>query len=109
MASITKLHGHKAVFGCVPGGARLRDIGMSDVVVARPAAAVREARVADERPTQAPAVAAAARIGAYGASAANASSATNGAGTENQIFGQQKTQLHTMWALRGLDPWSDPA
>ncbi|MGP3970329.1 hypothetical protein [Streptomyces sp. 6N223] len=109
MASITKLTGHPAVFGCVPGGARLRDIGVSDVVVARPAVAVPEARVAVERPTQAPAVAAAARIGAYEASAANATSATNGAGTGNQIFGQQKTQLHPMWALRGLDPWSDPA
>jgi hypothetical protein len=25
-----------------------------------------------------------------------------------QLFGQQKTQLITMWALRGLDPWSEP-
>jgi len=30
-------------------------------------------------------------------------------GAGNQLFGQQKTQLATMWALRGLDPWSDPA
>jgi hypothetical protein len=29
-------------------------------------------------------------------------------GTDAQLFGQQKTQLHTMWALRGLDPWSEP-
>ncbi|NJQ17952.1 hypothetical protein HCN52_24245 [Streptomyces bohaiensis] len=25
-----------------------------------------------------------------------------------QLFGQQKSQLHPMWALRGLDPWTDP-
>ncbi|WP_146057570.1 hypothetical protein [Streptomyces sp. SM12] len=30
------------------------------------------------------------------------------AATDDQLFGQQKTQLLTMWALRGLDPWSDP-
>ena len=33
-------------------------------------------------------------------------SAANGA--DPQLFGQQKTQLLTMWALRGLDPWSEP-
>ncbi|WP_130796676.1 hypothetical protein [Streptomyces otsuchiensis] len=30
------------------------------------------------------------------------------AATDDQLFGQQKTQLLTMWALRGLNPWSDP-
>lgn len=29
-------------------------------------------------------------------------------GADAQLFGQQNTQLHTMWALRGLDPWSQP-
>jgi hypothetical protein len=109
MANITKLTGHQAVFGCVPGGVRLLGIGMSGAVAARPAAAVREVRVVDERPIQAPAVAAAALIDAYDAPAATARNATHGAAPANQLFGQQKTQLHTMWALRGLDPWSDPA
>jgi hypothetical protein len=107
MASITKLSGHQAVFGCVPGGVRLSGTGMSGAPVARPAfLAVRE--VAVERPIQAPAVAAAARTDAYDASAAFATNATHGAAPGNQIFGQLKTQ-HPMWALRGLDPWRDPA
>ncbi|SOD60982.1 hypothetical protein SAMN06297387_102398 [Streptomyces zhaozhouensis] len=58
----------------------------------------------DERPISAPetaAVAAAAGgVAAYGATA-------NLAGAGHQIFGQQ-TKSHSMWALRGLDPWSDP-
>jgi hypothetical protein len=29
-------------------------------------------------------------------------------GVDAQLFGQQKTQLFPMWALRGLDPWSEP-
>ncbi|NJP69246.1 hypothetical protein [Streptomyces spiramenti] len=31
-----------------------------------------------------------------------------GAEADAQLFGQQKSQLHPMWALRGLDPWTDP-
>lgn len=105
MAIINKLPGHQAVFACAPGGARFVGIGMSDAAAAR-LAAVAFREVASERPTQAPAVAVAARRDAYVASAALAA---KGAGTRNQLFGQQKTQLHPMWALRGLDPWSDPA
>jgi hypothetical protein len=105
MASIiTKLSGHQAAFACAPDGIRLSGIGMPGALVARPAVlAVRE--VANERPIQAPAVATAVRIDAYAASTV---AAANGAGTGNQTFGQQKTQLHSMWALRGLNPWSDP-
>lgn len=105
MAIITKLTGHQVVLGCVPGGVRLLGIGVSDAEAARPAALAARGAIA-ERPAQAPAVAAAATSGAYHASAAVAA---NGAGSAHQIFGQQKTQLHSMWALRGLDPWSDPA
>ncbi|MDT0265493.1 hypothetical protein RM844_04210 [Streptomyces sp. DSM 44915] len=46
------------------------------------------------------AVAAAAGVDAYAATA-------NLAGPGHQTFGQQ-TKFHSMWALRGLDPWSDP-
>jgi hypothetical protein len=100
MASITKLPGRTA-FACLPGGTRLSGTGLSGAAATRPATiAVRDV---DQRPIQAPAVVAAERFDAYGASAA---AVANGAG--HQTFGQQKTRLHSMWALRGLDPWSDP-
>lgn len=51
-----------------------------------------------KRPAMAPvAVEAAANAAAFAAEGADA-----------QLFGQQKTQLLPMWALRGLQPWSDP-
>ncbi|WP_308294804.1 hypothetical protein [Streptomyces sp. JJ66] len=56
-------------------------------------------RISDERPTQAPAVAATAQANAYVFTAAAA-----GAG-----LGRQKKQHHTMWAFRGPEPWRDPA
>ncbi|MGD9482447.1 hypothetical protein WDH52_04175 [Streptomyces sp. TRM70308] len=55
------------------------------------------ARISDERPIEASAVAAAAQAQAYALGAADAG------------FGRQKTQHHTMWAFRGLEPWRDPA
>lgn len=57
----------------------------------------------DERTIPAPetaVVAAAAGVDAYAATA-------NLAGAGHQILGQ-RTKFHSMWALRGLDPWSDP-
>ncbi|GAA0607237.1 hypothetical protein [Streptomyces crystallinus] len=55
-------------------------------------------RNGNERPTQAPeAVVAKGQAQAYAFAAA-------GAGAEKQT-----TQHHTMWAFRGLEPWSDPA
>lgn len=33
---------------------------------------------------------------------------TRTVGSAPQLFGHDKTQLLTMWALRGLDPWSQP-
>ncbi|MEV0257557.1 hypothetical protein AB0H82_25285 [Streptomyces sp. NPDC050732] len=58
---------------------------------------VSEANEGNERPTQAPEAAVAeAQAQAYAFAAA-------GAG-----FRKQTTQHHTMWAFRGLEPWSDP-
>ncbi|MEV0963456.1 MULTISPECIES: hypothetical protein [unclassified Streptomyces] len=55
-------------------------------------------RERNERPTRAlEAAAVAAEAKAYALEAA-------GAGTQKQT-----TQHHTMWAFRGLEPWSDPA
>ncbi|KAB8171182.1 hypothetical protein FH609_000070 [Streptomyces sp. 3MP-14] len=57
----------------------------------------------EERTISAPemaVVAAAAGVDAYAANA-------NLAGAGHRIFGQ-RTKFHSMWALRGLDPWSDP-
>ncbi|MGW7055194.1 hypothetical protein [Streptomyces sp. NPDC054887] len=52
-----------------------------------------------ERPTEAPAAAVAtAQAHAYAFAAA-------GAGARNK----KQTQHQTMWAFRGLEPWSDPA
>lgn len=48
----------------------------------------------DERPTQAPAAVVAEEAHAYPIAAAGA--------------GNPTTQHHTMWAFRGLEPWSDP-
>ncbi|MEU5577023.1 MULTISPECIES: hypothetical protein [Streptomyces] len=58
---------------------------------------IREANEGNERPTEAPEAAVAeAQAQAYAFAAA-------GAG-----FRKQTTQHHTMWAFRGLEPWSDP-
>ncbi|MGW0531701.1 hypothetical protein [Streptomyces sp. NPDC003032] len=58
---------------------------------------IREANEGNERPTKAPEAAVAeAQAHAYASAAA-------GAG-----FRKQTTQHHTMWAFRGLEPWSDP-
>lgn len=51
----------------------------------------------NERPTQAPAAAVAtAQVSAYSFAAAGAEDRT------------KQHQHHTMWAFRGLEPWSDP-
>ncbi|MFH8608107.1 hypothetical protein ACH4D5_11510 [Streptomyces sp. NPDC018029] len=58
---------------------------------------VSEANEGNERPTEAPEAAVAeAQAQAYAFAAA-------GAG-----FRKQTTHHHTMWAFRGLEPWSDP-
>ncbi|MFF6831366.1 MULTISPECIES: hypothetical protein [unclassified Streptomyces] len=69
----------------------LSGLGMFTGVELRPSVGLR-----DERPTKA------LEAGAAGKAEAYAFAAT-GAGT------QQQTTHHTMWAFRGLEPWSDPA
>ncbi|MCT9090996.1 hypothetical protein N4G70_19340 [Streptomyces sp. ASQP_92] len=74
-------------------------LGLSAVMPASLASfPVRDER--NERPIQAPGAAV-----AKGRAQAHALAAT-GAGAEKQT---KKYQHHTMWAFRGLEPWSDPA
>ncbi|MEE1927687.1 hypothetical protein V1J52_05695 [Streptomyces sp. TRM 70351] len=70
-------------------GSRLRGTGVSG------------GPVSDERPIQAPAVAAEAQAQAYAFTAAAV-----GAGAGRQT---ETKKQHTMWAFRGLEPWRDPA
>ncbi|MFG2717553.1 hypothetical protein ACGFW5_04465 [Streptomyces sp. NPDC048416] len=76
--------------------------GLLGLCVAAPASLaslpVRDER--NERPIQASAAAV-----AKGRAQAHAFAAT-GAGAEKQT---KQYQHHTMWAFRGLEPWSDPA
>lgn len=83
-----KLADRSVISACLLG-ARVSGTGLSGV------------RFGDiERPTKALAVAAAvAQAPAYVPALA-----ANGAGE-----GRQKTQHHSMWAFRGLEPWRDPA
>ena len=94
-----------AVATC-PLGISFHATGLS--APALPVLAIRER---NERPTQAPAVAATAQARTAYAFAAAANGA--GAGTAkggNAANGQQKKQHgSTKWAFRGLEPWSDPA
>ncbi|MEU2161816.1 hypothetical protein QRN89_22850 [Streptomyces chengbuensis] len=74
--------------------------GLSGFAAARPVApgAGLPVRERNERPTKAlEAGVVAAEAQAYALAAASA-------GTQKQT-----TQHHTMWAFRGLEPWSDPA
>ncbi|WUH91121.1 hypothetical protein OG900_14080 [Streptomyces sp. NBC_00433] len=72
-------------------------------------------RVRSERPTEASAVATAAKVKAHAfTSAAAANGAGNGIdggayGANGHVIGRQKTQQYGKWAFRGLEPWSDPA
>lgn len=102
----TKLSGRRRVdLACaLIGDARLSGTRVS-AVAAVPAASLAVARAAaNERPLLAPVAEVAAVAGTTGYAVT-----ADVAGAGHQLFGQQKTQLHTMWALRGLDPWSDPA
>lgn len=81
-------------------GTGLSGAGVAGAPALRPAAALTGLPVMEriERPTEAlEAGVAAAQAKAYGFAA-------TGAETK-----QQTTQHHTMWAFRGLEPWSDPA
>jgi hypothetical protein len=82
-------------------GTGLSGAGVAHVAALRPAAAPAGLPVMErnERPAKAleAGVAAVKAAQAYGFAA-------TGAETK-----QQTTQHHTMWAFRGLEPWSDPA
>lgn len=97
--NFTKMTDRSVVAAC-PLGSSLRSTGLSGGIAGvRPASLANLPVLArNERPTQAPeAAVAAAQARAYAFAAA-------GAGSKKQT-----TQHHTMWAFRGLEPWSDPA
>lgn len=86
-------------------GSGLPGTGLSGAGMAGAAASLRPAALAgllvmerDERPTKA------LEAGVAAVEAKAYDFAATGAETK-----QQTTQHHTMWAFRGLEPWSDPA
>ncbi|MFI0237354.1 hypothetical protein [Streptomyces sp. NPDC016845] len=95
-----KMTDRSVVASCLLGFSNL-GTGLSGVSAMRPESGLSLAglpiREGNERPTKAPEAVAAAEAQAYAFAAA-------GAG-----FRKQTTQHHTMWAFRGLEPWSDPA
>nr|WP_028811773.1 hypothetical protein [Streptomyces flavidovirens] len=99
--NFTKMTDRSVVAPC-PLGSSLRGTGVSGGIPAVRPASLASLPVLvlarNERPTKAPEAAVAAAQGkAYAFAAA-------GAGSKKQT-----TQHHTMWAFRGLEPWSDPA
>ncbi|MBT2489311.1 hypothetical protein J7E96_12395 [Streptomyces sp. ISL-96] len=93
----TKMTDRSVVAPC-PLGSSLRGTGLPGISAVRPASLAGLVLARNERPTKAPeAAVAAAQASAYAFAAA-------GAGSKKQT-----TQHHTMWAFRGLEPWSDPA
>ncbi|MFP8883626.1 hypothetical protein [Streptomyces mangrovi] len=101
----TEPTGREVLASCLSGtrlsGTRLSGTRGFGFAAARPVSlavlSIRER--AGERPTQAPAVVAAAQADAYAFA-----DAANGAGN-----GRKQAKHHTMWAFRGLEPWRDPA
>ncbi|MGS2590284.1 hypothetical protein [Streptomyces hebeiensis] len=105
--STVKMTDRSVVSACTLGfsGCELIASGLSGVAAARPAVAlsglpVRERALVErgnERPTKA------LEAGVAAAQALAYAFAATGAETK------QQTQHHSMWAFRGLEPWSDPA
>ncbi|MGW5864338.1 hypothetical protein ACWFRJ_19470 [Streptomyces sp. NPDC055239] len=62
---------------------------------------MREVNEGSERATKAPEAVATGQAKAYAFAAA-------GAGSKKRTTQQQTQHHHTMWAFRGLEPWSDP-
>ncbi|WP_162794027.1 hypothetical protein [Streptomyces paludis] len=77
----------------LPGASAVRPAGLSVLPVRE-----RTAPKRDERPTK-----------ALEAGAAAAAQATVYAFAATGAETKKQTQHHTMWAFRGLEPWSDPA
>ncbi|MFF2850801.1 hypothetical protein ACFVT5_31395 [Streptomyces sp. NPDC058001] len=97
--STTKMTDRSVVASCLLGLSN-QGTGVSGVAAVRPVSNLALAglpiRERNERPTQAPEAVAATKAQAY-------AFAATGAGSSS------KTQHHSMWAFRGLEPWSDPA
>ncbi|MFD9905454.1 hypothetical protein [Streptomyces sp. NPDC059063] len=99
--STDKMTDRSVVASCLLGFSNLgTGLSVGNAAV-RPASSVAPTalpiRERNERPTKASEAVATAQAQAYALAAA-------GAG-----FRKQTTQHHTMWAFRGLEPWSDPA
>ena len=98
--STVKMTDRSVVASCLLGFSNL-GTGLSGVSAMRPESGLSLAglpiRERNERPTKAPEAVATAQAQAYAFAAV-------GAG-----FRKQTTHHHTMWAFRGLKPWSDPA
>lgn len=97
--STVKMTDRSVVASCLLGFSN-QGTGVSGSSAGRPASAPALAglpiRERNERATKAPEAVAAAQAKAYAFAAA-------GAG-----FRKQTKHHHTMWAFRGLEPWSDP-
>lgn len=93
----TKMTDRSVVATCLLGSS-LRGTGLSGVSAVSPVSlASLPIRDRNERPTKAPEAAVAiAGMPSYAFAAVGAE------------FGTQAAQHHTMWAFRGLEPWSDP-
>lgn len=108
--STAKMTDRSVVASCLLGFSNL-GTGLSGGIPAnRPASSVlplnvlpmREVNEGSKRATKAPEAVATAQAQAYAFAAA-------GAGAKKQTTQHQTTQQHhTMWAFRGLEPWSDP-
>lgn len=94
ITNFTKMTDRSVVATCLLG-ASLRDTGLS--AVSPVSFASLPVRHRNERPTGTAEAAVAI------AAAPSYACAATGAG-----LGKQETQHHTMWAFRGLEPWSDP-
>ncbi|MFI9581433.1 hypothetical protein ACIHCQ_06215 [Streptomyces sp. NPDC052236] len=98
--------GFSAAFnGTAPNGSVFIGTGLSGNSAVLPVSPLggMPVRERTERPTKAlEAVAAAAKARAYACAATSAEA-------KRQTKHQTKQQHHTMWAFRGLEPWSDPA
>ncbi|MGW3626119.1 hypothetical protein [Streptomyces sp. NPDC000880] len=99
--STAKMTDRSVVSACSLGfSAAFNGTGVSGISAVLPVSGLGGLPVLErnERPTKAlEAAVAAAKARAYAFAAASA-------GTK-----KQQTQHHTMWAFRGLEPWSDPA
>ncbi|MFD5558260.1 hypothetical protein ACFWIA_31050 [Streptomyces sp. NPDC127068] len=95
------MHDRSAIASCLPGFSN-PGTGLSAAVALRPEPVlVANGLVIRERsgrPTEAPEAGEAAKALAYGFTATGA-----------ELGKRQSKQHHTMWAFRGLEPWSHPA